>query len=214
MGFFPGAIAEETPAGDIQMLQSGIRPPTPAQQATEARAARQATIAERRLELAESAETRAQEAAENKLVPEGVADSRAFLLRMETTGQIINSFEDDPEFNPANWVAKAGQKVPLIAPWLTSEKRKKYDQAAQNWIRANLRKESGAVIGDQEMQDEYETYFPTAGNGPEVVQQKRQARALAEQAMRVRAQLRQQAGIEDPPPPPGAIEDPPDSTGN
>jgi hypothetical protein len=43
-----------------------------------------------------------------------------------------------------------------------SPEQQKYKQAADNWIRANLRKESGAVIGADEMAAEYATYFPHA----------------------------------------------------
>lgn len=47
-----------------------------------------------------------------------------------------------------------------------------YLNAAQEWIRAKLRKESGAAIGDKEMDEEYRTYFPVPGDKPEVVKQK------------------------------------------
>lgn len=61
--------------------------------------------------------------------------------------------------------------------------QQKYLNAATNWIRANLRKESGAVIGEQEMIDEYSTYFPTAGDSPEVIKQKMELRKAAEDGM-------------------------------
>jgi hypothetical protein len=53
-----------------------------------------------------------------------------------------------------------------------------YDQAAQDWIRAKLRKESGAAIGVDEMKQEYATYFPMVGDTPEKIAQKAEARRV------------------------------------
>jgi hypothetical protein len=55
----------------------------------------------------------------------------------------------------------------------------KYDQAAQDWIRAKLRKESGAAIGKDEMVQEYNTYFPQVGDSAEKLAQKTEARRVA-----------------------------------
>jgi len=51
-----------------------------------------------------------------------------------------------------------------------------YMNAASEWIRAKLRKESGAAIPDSEMEQEYRTYFPITGDSPEVVKQKAELR--------------------------------------
>lgn len=61
--------------------------------------------------------------------------------------------------------------------------QQQYKQAQSDWVRAKLRKESGAVIGPKEMQDEIDTYFPRLGDGPEVIKQKADARAIAQDAM-------------------------------
>ena len=66
--------------------------------------------------------------------------------------------------------------------------QQKYKQAADDWIRAKLRKESGAVIGADESAAEYRTYFPQPGDGAGVIAQKAQARKQAE------AQIMQSAG--------------------
>jgi hypothetical protein len=63
----------------------------------------------------------------------------------------------------------------------------RYRQAQEDWVRAKLRKESGAAIGKEEMEREIATYFPQVGEGPEVRAQKRQARAVAVEAMRASA---------------------------
>lgn len=63
------------------------------------------------------------------------------------------------------------------------EERQRYRQAQEDWVRAKLRKESGAVIADEEMDREIRVYFPQIGDSPEVVAQKRQARVVAAQSM-------------------------------
>jgi hypothetical protein len=54
----------------------------------------------------------------------------------------------------------------------------RYDQAAQDWIRAKLRKESGAAIGVDEARQEYATYFPMVGDSAEKIAQKAEARRV------------------------------------
>jgi hypothetical protein len=58
-------------------------------------------------------------------------------------------------------------------------------QAQRDWVRAKLREESGAVIGDQEMAAEIRTYFPQPGEGPEVIAQKAESRRRAERQMQI-----------------------------
>jgi hypothetical protein len=57
--------------------------------------------------------------------------------------------------------------------------RQQSRQAQEDWVRAKLRKESGAVIGEEEMDREIRTYFPQIGDGKEVVKQKANARKQA-----------------------------------
>jgi hypothetical protein len=62
--------------------------------------------------------------------------------------------------------------------------RQQYRQAQENWVRANLRKESGAAIGVEEMQAEIATYFPQIGDSDQQIKQKAEARKVTENAMR------------------------------
>ena len=64
-----------------------------------------------------------------------------------------------------------------------SPERQKYRQAQEDWVRAKLRKESGAVIADEEMDREIRVYFPQLGDSPEVIQQKKDSRKIAQDAM-------------------------------
>jgi hypothetical protein len=70
-----------------------------------------------------------------------------------------------------------------LARSVQSPETQMYDQAAMDWIRAKLRKESGAVIGEQEARDEYATYFPMVGDTPQKIQQKAETRRVATLAM-------------------------------
>jgi hypothetical protein len=64
--------------------------------------------------------------------------------------------------------------------------RQQYRQAQENWVSANLRAESGAVLGTDEIDKEIKKYFPTVDDKPEVIEQKAKARKSTELAMEVR----------------------------
>lgn len=68
--------------------------------------------------------------------------------------------------------------------WAASPEGQKFRQAAMNWVRANLRKESGAAIAVDEARQEIANYFPQPGDSPAVVQQKAEQRKVVEGAMR------------------------------
>ena len=60
-------------------------------------------------------------------------------------------------------------------------------QATRDWVRAKLRKESGAVISPQEMAEEIRTYFPLPGEYAETIAQKARARREAEKQFTIMA---------------------------
>lgn len=67
---------------------------------------------------------------------------------------------------------------------LTSDQGQQYRQAQENWVRANLRKESGAAIPEGEMESEIKNYFPMPGDKPDTIKQKAQFRKTVTEAMR------------------------------
>lgn len=69
------------------------------------------------------------------------------------------------------------------ANWIRDADRQKALQAQRDWVRAKLRKESGAVIADEEMAMEIRTYFPQPGDSAAVVKQKAESRKQANEAM-------------------------------
>ena len=86
-------------------------------------------------------------------------------------------------FDPTSLMDIAAGSIPGARNYLASPEYKQYDQAKKDWVRAKLRKESGAVIGDQEMADEVATYFPVAGDDKDTIRQKAKARWTATQGM-------------------------------
>ncbi len=71
-------------------------------------------------------------------------------------------------------VMEAGKSaVPLIGNFLTSSDRQKFEQAERNFINAQLRRESGAVISPEEFSNARKQYIPQPGDSKEVLAQKK-----------------------------------------
>jgi len=150
--------------------------------------ARQESAEDRRLarDLAQSErETKRLEGTEGQKLAAGFAQrmvfSNATIEELEKTGEGLPG----PGL-PTEGTSLAGG-VPFIGGYLQRKvmtpEQQRYKQAADNWIRANLRKESGAVIGADEMQAEYETYFPMPGDSQDTIDLKAQARKITTDAM-------------------------------
>jgi hypothetical protein len=136
---------------------------------------------------------------------EGQGLASGFYDRMASSSETIDALEDSG-YDPSTLSHAA---VPdMLAPPETQQ----YRQAQRDWVRAKLRKESGAAIGEKEMADEIKTYFPQPNDSPKTVEQKRRARAVAERAMYRQAgpanagsaAPSQSPGMM-PPPPPGFV---------
>jgi hypothetical protein len=115
---------------------------------------------------------------------EGQSNAAGYAQRMELAESIINRLPAGSQPGAGTRIAEA---VPFVGGALArsvqSPETQMYDQAAMDWIRAKLRKESGAVIGEQEARDEYATYFPMVGDTPQKIQQKAETRRVATLAM-------------------------------
>lgn len=108
--------------------------------------------------------------------------SAGYASRMMAAEQTISRVVQGG-FNPGNWTDATMGRLPIVGNALTSEGGQLYRQAQEDWVRAKLRRESGAVIGAEEMAQEVRTYFPQPGDTPAMIAQKEQARRLASQAM-------------------------------
>ena len=118
---------------------------------------------------------------------EAEQNAAGFAQRMERANAITNSLTGKQP-GLASSVAGSlplvgGMAQRLIQPAETQQ----FKQAADDWIRAKLRKESGAAIGKDEMESEFRTYFPQVGDTPAVIAQKAEARRIATDAMRINA---------------------------
>lgn len=110
-------------------------------------------------------------------------NAAGFADRMTNAGQEISALEGEG-YDPTNLRDRAATGVGgFVGNAAMTEQGQRYQQAEQNWVRANLRKESGAAIGKDEMEKEIGNYFPVAGDSPGVVQQKANNRAILERAM-------------------------------
>jgi hypothetical protein len=120
---------------------------------------------------------------------EGQKLAAGFAARMESANRIIAGLE--PAGGLPGVMTEVAGAIPFVGGYaqrmVMSPEQQKYKQAADNWIRANLRKESGAAIGEGEMEAEYRTYFPQPGDSPEVIQQKADARQITTDAMKQNA---------------------------
>lgn len=111
--------------------------------------------------------------------------AKGYFDRMQAAEAIMA--EVGPKGVPTE-VTEAVGALPLIGDYARrktmSVEQQRFRQAQEDWVRAKLRKESGAVIGAKEMADEIRTYFPMPGDSPEVIAQKAQARQIAIGGMR------------------------------
>jgi hypothetical protein len=117
--------------------------------------------------------------------------STGFAQRMVFSNATIEALEKTGEGLPGPGLptekTSVAGAVPFIGGYLQRKamtpEQQRYKQAADNWIRANLRKESGAVIGADEMESEYKTYFPMPGDDQDTIDLKAQARKVTTDAM-------------------------------
>jgi len=117
---------------------------------------------------------------------EGETNAAGFAQRMELAQSI---FEKLPAGSQPGMGTRVAEAVPFVGGALArgvvqSADTQMYDQAAQDWIRAKLRKESGAAIGVDEARQEYATYFPMVGDTPEKIAQKAEARRVVTLGMK------------------------------
>jgi hypothetical protein len=114
-----------------------------------------------------------------------------FAVRMENATGNMNSVLAGPDgkvgtkddYDPSAYLDAMARGVPFVGNSLQSKEGQQFQQAASDWVSANLRKESGAALGKDETRDEIVKYFPQPGDSPEVMAQKARSRELAEAGM-------------------------------
>ncbi len=109
-------------------------------------------------------------------------NAATFADRMQ---QATSEIEDiiSQGYDPTNAKDAVARSTPVVGNYAVSDLGQRYQQAAENWVTANLRRESGAAITETEMANEVKKYFPNPGDGPAVVEQKRRARETVQRGM-------------------------------
>jgi hypothetical protein len=118
----------------------------------------------------------------NKPPTDSQAKLAGFANRMSTAEDLLKANES-AQMPDGKEVMLRGAGLETAANARSTPERQKYRQAQEDWVRAKLRLESGAVIGTEEMDKEIRTYFPSYGDKKEVIAQKEQRRKLATDGM-------------------------------
>lgn len=100
--------------------------------------------------------------------------------RAEDAGTVIDEVGDQ-------FTGVVSRGVGLVPSGLKFQDRQRFDQAKRNFINAQLRRESGAVISEQEFENADLQYFPQPGDKEDVLKQKAQNRSVVIQALKLEA---------------------------
>jgi len=123
--------------------------------------------------------------AANSIQFAGSANAAGFATQMENAEAVIKQL---PAGSQPGLGSSIVSSIPFVgditARTIQPAQTQQYKQAADAWIRAKLRKESGAAIGVDEMAKEYQTYFPQVGDSAAVIEQKAKSRQIATDAMK------------------------------
>lgn len=121
---------------------------------------------------------------------EGEINAAGFASRMVAAEAITSKLATGaaPKFGEAvlGAIPLIGKTIPEVIPQAVgglSSDRRQYLQAANNFIRANLRKESGAAIGVDEWTAEFINYFPQYNDDEQTIKNKAIFRNILTQNM-------------------------------
>lgn len=112
---------------------------------------------------------------------EGQSNAALYATRMEESNKIIS------DLSKKGYSPTVGQDVVAEAPlgnFVLGEDTQKFQQAQRDFINAVLRRESGAVISDQEFDNARKQYFPQPGDSKVVLEQKEKNRQTAIQGIK------------------------------
>lgn len=107
-----------------------------------------------------------------------------FANRIHTSNQVMDGLSDQGAVVPS-LKDRIASKVPVIGGYVQSNESQQLDQAQRDFINAQLRRESGAAIGDSEFDSARKQYFVQPGEerNAALVAQKAAARKQAEENM-------------------------------
>lgn len=137
-------------------------------------------------------------ATKDKALTEAQGKATGFSIRAREAADLLNGLEKGGTFGRVSSKVQATRealdRVPVVGTALAnvaegagnsvvSGDQQKYDQAKRDFINAVLRVESGATITVPEFLNADRQYFPQAGDGQAVIEQKRKNREKAIQAL-------------------------------
>ena len=119
-----------------------------------------------------------------------------FHARMVSSGRGMKDLEDkfaagtgaSPYLSATQFLALGSKNwIDVVVRSGMTAEQKTYAMWAGEFVRAKLRQESGAAIGEDEMAKEYASYIPLPADGPEVRMAKSSQRAVNTEVMRLNA---------------------------
>ena len=118
--------------------------------------------------------------------------AKGFADRMTNSNKIINNLmEPNSGFDRTDWweatKAKTLGTVGAVGEPFKSEPLKMWEQAQRDFTNAILREESGAAIAPSEFDSAERQYFPSAGDTPKLIAQKKLNREIVIRAMERRS---------------------------
>lgn len=115
---------------------------------------------------------------------EGERKAAGMYDRMVAAEQTLDGIAAETGAQTTSLVERGLTGMGLPEGYVLSPDSQRVKQAQRDWVRAKLRLESGAVIGDEEMAEEIRTYFPQPGEDAATIEQKRAARQQAMEQVR------------------------------
>lgn len=99
-----------------------------------------------------------------------------FADRMSESGRLLDKY-GNAGLSVKDQFIRGNDWIPDFAEnWMVGDDFQNFDQARRDFINAQLRRESGAVISKEEFANANKQYFPQPGDGPAVLEQKRKNR--------------------------------------
>jgi hypothetical protein len=115
-----------------------------------------------------------------KVTTEGEKSSAGYLNRMKEAEARMLKIGNKGN---TTLLQKTVGGIPMVGdtlrPFVSDEDQQQLRQSQEDWVRAKLRKESGAVIGAEEMAREITQYFRQPGEAPSLTKQKEESRQAA-----------------------------------
>jgi hypothetical protein len=129
-------------------------------------------------------------AKEPKKKTEGIMKKERAFSQMQLAMPTLAQYESKPEFvkSIAGYSGAMARNFRATA----DPDERMYLQAADAWVRAKLRDESGAAISEEEMAKEYSTFFPQFNDTPELIAEKARMRG------KLTEQMGSASGVKDP----------------